>query len=280
MNLLSRRQFMGLTAAAFVGVSGLTTTYFYLNDESQMLTVEHVPLPIKNLPPALDGFKIVQLSDIHLIPYTKPPFVLEAINIANSLNPDVTVLTGDYVWHDVEAMFALTPLIAQLNAKHGVFSVLGNHDLWTDINIITLGLAEAKIPLLINEGVPITVGDATLWLAGLDDGWAGKPDLKAALADAPEAATIVLLYHEPDLADEVALDGRVHVQLSGHSHGGQIRFEKLGAPILPYLGRKYDMGLFQLGEMWLYTNRGLGATSIPIRYNCTPEITEIILVRA
>ncbi len=271
---------MGLTAAAFVGFSGVTSTYLYLNDESDMLAVEQITLPIKNLHPALEGFKIVQLSDIHLIPYTKPPFVKKAVEISNGLQPDITVLTGDYVWHDVEAMFALTPLIARLNARYGVFSILGNHDLWTNVDIIRQGLAEARIPLLLNQGVPVTVGEATLWLAGLDDGWAGQPDLNAALAKAPGEATIVLLYHEPDLADEVVRDGRVHVQLSGHSHGGQIRLERFGAPLLPHLGRKYDMGLYKLDEMWLYTNRGLGATSIPIRYNCPPEITEITLIRA
>ena len=271
---------MGLTAASFVGVSGLSSTYLYLNDESQTLTVEHIALPIKSLHPALEGFRIAQLSDIHLIPYTEPPFVQEAINMTNNLNPDLTVLTGDYVWHDVEAMFALTPLIARLNARYGVFSILGNHDLWTNVQVITAGLAEARIPLLKNQGLPIAVGEGTLWLAGLDDGWSGQPDLQAALAGAPAEATVVLLYHEPDLADDVAGDGRVHVQLSGHSHGGQIRLQRFGAPILPYLGRKYDMGLYKLNEMWLYTNRGLGATSIPIRYNCPPEITEITLVRA
>jgi predicted MPP superfamily phosphohydrolase len=177
-------------------------------------------------------------------------------------------------------MFALTPLIAQLNAKHGVFSILGNHDMWTNVNIITAGLAEARIPLLVNQGIPIAVGAATLWLAGLDDGWAGQPDLNAALAEAPAAATVVLLYHEPDLADEVVADGRVHIQLSGHSHGGQVRLRNYGAIVLPYLGRKYDQGLYKLDEMWLYTNRGLGATSIPLRYNCPPEITEITLSRA
>ncbi|MCP4357565.1 MAG: metallophosphoesterase [Chloroflexi bacterium] len=279
MNGISRRQFMGLAAAAFVGVSGITSAYLYLNDESETLTVEQVTLPIPNLHPALAGFTIVQLSDIHLIPYTKPPFVAEVVAAANALNPDVTVLTGDYVWHEVEAMFELAPIIANLNARYGVFSVLGNHDLWTDVNVIKTGLREARIPLLVNQGIPISVGEGTLWLAGLDDGWAGSPDLDASLEGMPTEATAVALYHEPDLADDVAADGRVHLQLAGHSHGGQVRFEKTGALILPYLARKYDYGLYRVGEMWLYTNRGIGATSIPIRVNCPPEITEITLAR-
>jgi len=257
----------------------MTSAYLYLNDESEMVTVEQVTLPIPNLHPALEGFTIAQLSDIHLIPYTKPTFVAEVVAATNGLNPDVTVLTGDYVWHEVEAMFELAPIIANLNARHGVFAVLGNHDLWTDVNIIKTGFREAQIPLLVNQGVPVPVGAGTLWLAGLDDGWAGNPDLDASLAGMPVGATAVALYHEPDLADDVAADGRVHIQLAGHSHGGQVRFEKIGALILPYLARKYDYGLYKLGEMWLYTNRGIGATSIPIRVNCPPEITEITLAR-
>jgi predicted MPP superfamily phosphohydrolase len=90
----------------------------------------------------------------------------------------------------------------------------------------------------------------------------------------------VLLLHEPDLADFVSRDGRVSLQLSGHTHGGQVRLPGIGAFILPYLGRKYDYGLYRVNQMWLYTNGGIGTISIPVRYNCPPEITEIILTSA
>ncbi len=277
MTTLNRRSFLQLGAGAFIGFFGISSTYLYVNNEADQLAIERLTLPIRDLKPALEGFTIVQLSDIHLLPFTKPEFVQEAVNMANGLNPDVTILTGDYVWKDVEAMFALSPIIAQLNARHGVFSVLGNHDIWTDLDVIKQGLREAGIPLLVNEGVPITRGNATLYLAGLDDGWAGSPDLEAAMAKAPAPATTVLLLHEPDLADEYANDGRISLQLAGHSHGGQIRLPYIGAVVLPYLGRKYDMGLYQVQDMWLYTNRGLGVTSEPVRYNCIPEITHITL---
>lgn len=96
----------------------------------------------------------------------------------------------------------------------------------------------------------------------------------------PAEATAVLISHEPDLADKYALDQPVRLQLSGHSHGGQIRFPGVGALVLPYLAWKYDMGLYQVREMWLYTNRGIGVTSEPLRFNCPPEVAEITLVRA
>ena len=228
----------------------------------------------------MDGFTIAVLADFHLYPLTQLDLIKKAVTMANALKPDLTVLLGDYVWRDVEAIFDLAPVLAGLNAAHGVFATTGNHDYWTDIEVISLGLKEAGLPLLINQGVPISVGDKGLYLAGLDDSWSGEPDLQATMQDLTPGATTVLLAHEPDPADKHSLDQRIALQLSGHSHGGQVRFPGVGALILPYLAWKYDMGLYKVNDMWLYTNRGLGVTNEPVRFNCPPEITEITLVRA
>jgi predicted MPP superfamily phosphohydrolase len=263
------------------GAVTASTAYLVLKDESQDLVVEHVLLPIKGLAPSMDGFKIVQLSDFHLYPYTKPPLVEESVAIANALKPDLTVLTGDYVWHDLEAIYELAPILAGLNAKHGLYAIMGNHDLWTNVNVIKDAFDESGVPYLINQGVTITQGTGSLHLAGLDDGWSGIPDLHAAMEGAPADAPVVLLMHEPDLADDYSLIPRISLQLSGHSHGGQIRFPRLGgALVLPYLGRKYDFQLYKVNDMWLYSNPGIGVTNEPLRINCPPEITEITLVRA
>jgi hypothetical protein len=232
------------------------------------------------LAPSLDGFRIVQLTDFHLYPFTKKPLIEESVAIANALNPDLTVLTGDYVWHELEAIYDLAPILAGLNAKHGLYAVMGNHDLWTNVDVIKDAFAESGVPYLINQGITITEGKGSLHLAGLDDGWAGEPDLQAAMEGAPEDAPVVLLLHEPDLADDYSLNPRMSLQLAGHSHGGQVRFPRLGgALILPYLGRKYDFQLFKVNDMWLYTNPGIGVTNEPLRINCPPEITEFTLVR-
>jgi predicted MPP superfamily phosphohydrolase len=180
----------------------------------------------------------------------------------------------------VEAIYDLAPVLANLNARHGVYAALGNHDLWTDVNIVLGAFEDIRMPVFVNQGIPITRGKSQLYLAGLDDGWSGQPDLDAALEGAPKDTPIILLYHEPDLADQISLDKRVSLQLSGHSHGGQIRFPLIGAPLLPYLAWKYDQGLYRVRDLWVYTNRGLGVTNIPIRYNCRPEITEITLTPA
>ncbi|HEY53267.1 MAG TPA: twin-arginine translocation signal domain-containing protein [Caldilineae bacterium] len=276
---LSRRQFLKYGGAALAASVVGTTGYLALSNESGEISVERILIPIRRLPPALEGFTIAQLSDIHLLPYTRPAFVAKAVAVANSLNPDLTVLTGDYVWRESEAMFELAPLIAALNARYGVYGILGNHDYWLDVDLVKAGFREARIPLLINEHIPITLGGSTLVLAGLDDGWAGRPDLDTTLAGAPADAPVVLLLHEPDLADVYGPDGRSVLQLAGHSHGGQVRLPGSGALVLPYLGQKYDFGLYRVNDMWLYTNRGLGNISVPLRLNCTPEVTLFTLVR-
>ena len=276
---ISRRTFLMLGPVALLGSAvAATTAYLYLNDESQQLTVEQIQIPIKNLKPALEGFTIALLADFHLYPLTQIDLIQRAVTMTNDLNPDLIVLLGDYVWREEEAIFELAPVLAGLNAKHGVFAAIGNHDIWTNVELIKQAFDDVRLPYLVNKGLPLTAGTATLFLAALDDGWSGRPDLNAALDTRPGDAPVVLLYHEPDLADDIAQDGRVSLQLSGHSHGGQIRLPRIGAVILPYLSWKYDLGLYNVNGMWLYTNRGIGVTNEPIRYNCSPEITMITLV--
>ena len=131
--------------------------------------------------------------------------------------------------------------------------------------------------MLRNAGRLIESNGDVFWLAGVDDVWEQHADLNAALASAPPGVLKILLAHEPDYADVVAADGRVSLQLSGHSHGGQVRLPFVGVPRLPYLGTKYPYGLRRVGNLWLYTNRGIGVIAPPIRFNCRPEVTLITL---
>jgi len=279
---ITRRTFLKLTGAATFAVLGTLTAYSLLGNEADSPVVERVQIPIPNLPKALDGFRIVQISDIHHnhYPFTTLELVSRAIQMANELEPDLIVLTGDYVWHEVEPIFKLMPALAHLNAKYGVYAGLGNHDYWTNVEVVTQAIDQEGLPLLVNQGIPITVEKSTLYLASLDDGWSGKPDLASAMANHSGDAITVLLMHEPDLASKYAVDKRIHLQLSGHSHGGQVRLPFYGPLILPYLAWKYPMGLYNIDGMWLYTNRGLGTTNVPVRVNCAPEITELTLVSA
>jgi predicted MPP superfamily phosphohydrolase len=149
--------------------------------------------------------------------------------------------------------------------------------LWTDAAVVRSGLEAQGVQVLVNEHVVLKSESAALILVGLDDGWSGEPDIDQALAQSPDQTPVILMLHEPDLADPMSLDRRIDAQLSGHSHGGQIRLPFYGAPFLPLHAQKYDQGLYQVGEMWLYVTRGIGVIDPPGRLNCRPEISEITL---
>jgi predicted MPP superfamily phosphohydrolase len=137
-------------------------------------------------------------------------------------------------------------------------------------------LQSHNIPVLVNRSVPFEREGKRLWLAGVDDILAGRPRLELALKGIPADEPVVLLAHEPDWADYVAKHP-VDLQLSGHSHGGQIRIPLLGAPYLPLMARKYPWGLRQIGGLTLYTNSGIGTIEVPMRIDCPPEVTLITL---
>ena len=240
------------------------------------ISVEHVTLPIPQLPAALDGYRVVQVSDLHLYPFTTLAFITRALEIAQALAPDLLVLTGDFVTHEAAAITELKSALGRLNARDGVHATLGNHDHWSNPNVVRAGLRDAGVNVLHNQSIPLGGGGAHL--TGLDDGWVGRADFGAALEQAPGDGPIILLVHEPDLIDVFAQNPRVALQLSGHTHGGQVRLrEPRRAYTLPFLGRKYDMGLYRVADAWLYTNRGIGTVIAPIRVNCPAEVTEFTL---
>jgi predicted MPP superfamily phosphohydrolase len=277
---ISRRRFLktGGIFAAGTGLVGLSGGLYGTQVETRLLELESIQIPIEGLPGNLEGFRIILMSDFHISNRNPLEFMEEAISMAASLpTPDLIALTGDYVLRDVEAIFDLAPALERLNSKHGTFCVLGNHDLWQGAPIIHQAFKESGLEILVNRGVTLAHNNAPFFLAGVDDGWAGYPDLDKALESRPQETPVILLAHEPDLVDDFAPGGRVMLQLSGHSHGGQVRFPGLGSPFCPPFGRKYDMGLYKVENTLLYTNRGIGVTA-PIRLNCRPEITEITRV--
>jgi predicted MPP superfamily phosphohydrolase len=155
-------------------------------------------------------------------------------------------------------------------------AVLGNHDVATDPARITSTLQAQGIPVLRNRSTSFERGGTRLWFAGIEDVLEGDPDLPLALQGIPPDEPAVLLAHEPDFAVR-ASRFPVDLQLSGHSHGGQVRLPLLGAPVLPPLARLYPWGLHRIGDLTLYTNVGIGTVVLPIRFNCPPEITLITL---
>ncbi len=156
-------------------------------------------------------------------------------------------------------------------------SILGNHDHWNGPEIVAHALDRHGLNVLRNQSLPLERGGQRIWIVGLDDVIAHANDLDKALEGIPSAETKIVAVHEPDFADEAA-KYPVDLQLSGHSHGGQVRIPFLGAPILPHLGRKYPVGLNRVRDLQVYTNRGIGVISPPVRLNCPPEVTLITLV--
>jgi uncharacterized protein len=277
MTSLNRREFLKRSGVmAITSVAAIAGFNNILNDYDDLEVVEK-HIQVKGLGNGLEGFKIVQLSDFHFLPLTRAYLVKNAIRLANQLRPDLVVLTGDFIWHELGAIYDLAPLLAGLNPRFGIHAVLGNHDHWLDAGVIATELRKVGIDVLSNEIRIITSGGDSFQVIGVDDGWSGKPDLMHSLDEVDDKMPGILLWHEPDLADQVPQDGRVALQLSGHTHGGQVRLPGKGALILPYLGTKYDCGLYRFERMYLYTNRGIGIISVPFRFNCRPEITSIIL---
>lgn len=236
--------------------------------DPQGIRVERVSVTVPNLPLHLEGFAIGVLSDLHVGPLVRPNQARRAAQMLADLQPDLVLLAGDLV-SDVEAVKEMGYVLAPLR---GAFAVLGNWDYGSE-SAFALCFRPA-FRMLVNEGVEPVPG---LWLAGLDDVLLGKPDLEAALAGAPIGAVRILLVHEPDFADRVRPEHQIALQISGHTHGGQIRAPLIGPLLLPTLGRKYHTGLRQAPACQVYTTRGLGVTHIPIRFLCPPEITLLTL---
>jgi predicted MPP superfamily phosphohydrolase len=251
--------------------------------EPRRVEVTHQRIVIARLPQIFNGFRIVQLSDIHHSPFLSLDEIAEAVRRANELKPDLIALTGDYVSHSLEYIDGCAQALGALRARHGVFAVLGNHDHWTDPEKMTASLTCHGIRVLVNENVHIGVNDSYIRLAGVDDLMVRRDDLSLALRGTNSNETRILLAHNPAIIREAARAG-VDLVLSGHTHGGQINWRLLigrenskTARWLRRPSRRLTRGHAQLGSTQLYVNRGLGTVVVPLRYGCPPEITVIEL---
>jgi hypothetical protein len=263
---------LGSTAA--LGTSAIAGASYAALLEPRWLALERVEVPIDRLSPALDGFTIAQLSDLHRGPDVSAEEIRRAAQLALRQETNLIVLTGDYVSSTADHALSCAQALTPLAEASDVLACLGNHDHWTDASTVAGVLTDAGVMVLRNEARAIR---EDLWVAAVDDVWERHADLEEALAGIPLGATVILLAHEPDYADVAAADRRVKLQLSGHTHGGQVQLPIVGAPILPYLGQKYPAGRFRVGAMWLYVNRGVGLISPPVRFNCRPEVTLLTL---
>lgn len=247
--------------------------------EPAWIDLTRIELPMKRLATAFDGLTMAQVSDIHLGGWMNRSQLDGIVQQVLALKPDVIALTGDYLfghsWKPEHARHLkdLTAALRPLAQSAVVVAVLGNHDHWISPSGVRAALAEIGVIDLSNAVQTLRRGQDQLHLAGVDSVYENRDRLPVVLEQLPEDGAALLLAHEPDFADVSAKSGRFGLQISGHSHGGQISIPFIGPPVLPDHGKKYPSGLYRVMDMYQYTNRGVGTGGIHVRINCRPEIT-------
>ena len=280
---ITRRGFLA-AAAASLPLLGL-----YSNEVARhLIDITNRTFFIRRLPPAFEGFRFVQISDIHLEEFAEDYFLRRVVDHINRLAPDLVLITGDYVSRGpLPTRFALAAasrcgeLLDNLTCPLR-FGVLGNHDGAVGARDVRARLEGNGTPLLVNEHVAIERGGDRIWLAGTDEASESEPNLDLAIPEHPDAP-VILMAHEPDFVDHVLTHKRaplIDLMLSGHTHGGQVRIPGLRPLSLPPLGKIYPEGHYLLNDLQLYVNRGIGTVGLPLRLNCPPEITVATLRRA
>ncbi len=272
-----RQSMYGLTAASFG-----TTAYGMMVGKSEH-EVTDVVFPVKNLPHELNGFTIAMVSDVHSgINMTKKEMD-EYVNITNSLQCDLILVTGDFVNNQTAEVYPFAESFSNLRAPHGVYGVMGNHDYFApQPEIVAREVDACGIKLLLNDKVVIQKNGGSLYLIGVDD--VGNPKRAAAAMDiaigsAPLKIPKLMMIHRPYFLEQVA-ERNIDLVLSGHTHGGQVVLGRFGeTTIAPAsLASRYVWGKYKIGNTHMYVNRGIGTVGLPIRINCAPEITKITLV--
>lgn len=289
---MTRRGF--LIRMGILGALGLAAGKGFYNSRDLRVITLAVGLPC--LPPAFEGIRVGQITDIHAGPLVPGWLIQKGVALLMAGRPDVIVLTGDFVsgatrflWttyggfkqHHLDACMKA---LAGLKAPLGVYGVLGNHDFWSgnkEAARITSGLEAIGVRVLRNEAVALKRENQKLYLIGVDDYWEPTYNLTKALKGVPENACRILLSHNPDVNEDIERCGKpVHFIIAGHTHGGQIVLPFMGAPYLPSpFGQKYRAGLVRDGNRKTYVSRGLGLFFIPIRLNCPPDVTLLTMHR-
>jgi len=267
------------------------------------VVVSQHEVTLAGLPPEMDGLRIVQLSDLHVGPLFRAGSVRSVVRLANSLQPDIVVLTGDFVsYRSMKYLPNAARELAGLRAPKGIFASLGNHDYWERAEGVRAALAACGgLRLLTNENVRIGPG---LYLAALDDLMSGHPDLGRALRGIPADSGLILISHNPTVLPKVA--NRACFVIAGHTHGGQVALPFLGprgtsripgvgsfeyfyewAGVRRHHGRReaistyrYPSGWYHEGRARMYVSRGIGCgLAVPLRLNCRPEVASFTLRR-
>ncbi len=291
---MNRRRFLKSILGLSL-ISGLGVTKGWSNTFESQIRLESVPITLNNLPPAFKGFKIALLSDLHSSPIVSLEHLTHAARLAQNENPDLLVLTGDFIGHtlrtsrnqihDFETKYLdnLVNALAILKPKYGTYAVLGNHDFWSgpEVTNALLKTFEEKLNVhwLRNQHSQLNIGDDFITLLGVDDLWQRSFSLKKAMKRIDPKSIKILLSHNPEVNYRIAPEHNIDLVLSGHTHGGQISFPFIGPPFHPGIrNQKYLRGLVEDKNRKTYITRGVGHLIVPIRFNCPPEVTLLTLL--
>ena len=278
---ITRRGFLkflgyGLIDLALLSIGGVAYDVWV---ERGSFSVETIPLSLKRLPQVFSGLRLAQISDIHMGGWMNPDRFQHVADLVKAERPDLLFITGDFLLGhhfsgaEKQAILDLIPVLSSLAESIPTFAVLGNHDYWTSSEAIRQMLFSCGITDQTNTVFTLTREQASLHLCGVDDIWRGNVRLDEVIAKLDDDSAAILLAHEPDFADVSAATGKFDLQISGHTHGGQVNLPLFGPPVRPYLGQKYPIGLYKVRDMSQYTNRGVGMARLPVRFNCPPEIS-------
>jgi len=239
---------------------------------------ERVTFVLPGLDPAHDGLRIAQLSDVHVGPRTPPNLIRAAVETANAFRPDLVVLTGDYVDRSRAEIEAMRSMLAGLAAP--TIAILGNHDVRVDPRGAEASLAANGYEVLENAWTRIRLRGVPLTVVGVGDRRTGREDVATAVAGLPAGVSPLVLAHSPQTADRLRALGRPLVQLSGHTHGGQINLPIVTRLLLASIREPYARGRYDVGPVRLYVNRGVGMSGVSVRIDSPPEVTLATLRRS
>lgn len=279
---MNRRTFLKKMFGSLVGLVGLTGFGYYYSRyiEPDLLTIQTYTLEHLSIPPGLDQLKIIQFSDTHLGFHYNLDQLRNLVDTIQKQKPEIIVFTGDLIDapHQYHFTNELPTILNQLEAPLGKYWIYGNHDHGGyGTEKIREVMERGGFQLLKNRHVSIPKGGDTFILAGLDDIMLGRPDIEETLNNADPSLFTLLLVHEPDIAEQLQ-SYPINVQLSGHSHGGQIQLPFYGPLVTPPYAQKYIEGHHHFDQgLDLYVNKGIGTTRMPYRLLCFPEISVFTL---
>ncbi|MGH9861243.1 MAG: metallophosphoesterase [Candidatus Acidiferrales bacterium] len=273
-----KKRVLATCVVVCVTAAGLAVWAFWI--EPSRLVVKRVTLEWK--PEAGRGLRIALVSDLHVgSPHVGLERLSAVVEMVNRESPDLILLAGDFVvgkaaGEAVMESHVFAPELGKLRARLGVVAVLGNHDWWYLGGKVQRDLRAHGITVLHNQAVPYETPAGKLWVAGLGELWVKMNDISATLRDVPEGAPVILLTHNPDIFPGVPAD--VNLVLAGHTHGGQVKFPFIGAPVVPsQYGQRYVAGYIEENGRRMFVTTGVGTSILPVRFGVPPEIVILTL---